>query len=102
MDCAYEWEFYEPLARQEGVRDLAIETITDRRYTDDLAETEPPVLHYGRAVLQDNEVPESLFRTAKAHFGIKKLTDLTATIGYYSLLACVLNAFGVVPEENTD
>lgn len=101
-DCAYEWEFHEPLAREEGVRDVAIETITDRRDTDDLTETEALVLRYGRAVLRDHEVSESLFRTAKAHFGVKKLTELTATIGYYSLLACVLNAFAVVPGENTD
>jgi len=29
------------------------------------------------------------------------VTELTATMGYYSLLACTLNAFEVIPEPGT-
>lgn len=101
-DCAYEWAVHEPLARETGVRDVAIKTITDQRSTDGLTETEALIVRYGRAVLREHELSESLFRTAKDHFGIQRITELTATIGYYSLLACVLNAFDVIPEESTD
>ena len=99
FDCAYEWAVHEPLAREAGVRDEALEVITGRRSIDALTETEAIVVRYGRALLRDHEVPEALFRTAKDHFGVQGVTDLTATIGYYSLLACVLNAFDVTPDE---
>jgi 4-carboxymuconolactone decarboxylase len=29
------------------------------------------------------------------------VTELTATMGYYAMLACVLNAFEVLPDEET-
>ncbi|WP_227379128.1 carboxymuconolactone decarboxylase family protein [Haladaptatus halobius] len=101
FDCAYEWAVHEPLAREAGVRDEALKVVTDRRSVDALTETEAIIVRYGRALLRDHEVPEALFRTAKDYFGVQGITDLTATIGYYSLLACVLNAFDVTPDEGT-
>lgn len=101
-DCAYEWAVHAPLARDAGVREAAIEAVSEQRGTEELTETEALVVRYGRAVLRDHDVPESLFRAAEDQFGVQRLTELTATIGYYSLLACVLNAFDVTPEEETD
>ena len=34
---------------------------------------------------------------AKAIFGEQGVTELTATMGYYGMLACALNAFEVEP-----
>lgn len=99
-DCAYEWAVHESLARETGVRDAAIKTLTKQRNTDGLTETEALIIRYTRAVLREHEISESLFATAKDQFGVQGLTDLTATIGYYSLLACVLNAFDVTPAES--
>ena len=38
------------------------------------------------------------FRKALQHFGPQGITELTATIGYYAMLAGVLNAFEVEPD----
>ena len=101
FDCAYEWAVHEPLAREAGVRDEALEVVADRRSVDSLPDTEALVVRYGRTLLRDHEVPEVLFHAVKDRFGIQGITDLTATIGYYGLLACVLNAFDVTPDERT-
>lgn len=98
LDCTYEWAAHEPIAREEGVRDEAIEAVADRQPTDDLTETESTVVQYGRALFRQHEVPAPLFRAAKAQFGVQGITELTATMGYYSMLACVLNAFEVEPD----
>jgi hypothetical protein len=34
--------------------------------------------------------------------GVDGLVELTATVGYYGMLACTLNAFEVTPEAGTE
>ncbi|WP_254533824.1 carboxymuconolactone decarboxylase family protein [Natrinema gelatinilyticum] len=100
LECAYEWAIHEPLARDGGVSEETIDIVADRAPTDPLPGAEALVVRYGRALFRKNEVPESLFRSTKARFGVEGITELTATFGYYNMLACVLNAFEVVPGED--
>lgn len=102
FDCAYEWAFHEPVARREGVREEAIVVVADRASPDGLSATEALVVRYGRSLFREHGVPDELFRAAKDRFGVEGVTELTATMGYYCMLACVLNAFEVVPEEAPD
>ena len=99
FDCAYEWAAHEPIAREVGVRDQAIEAVADRDSPDDLTETESLVVAYGRHLFGGHSVPDALFEDAKAEFGVEGVVELTATMGYYSLIACVLNAFEVESSE---
>lgn len=102
LDCAYEWAIHEPLAREEGVSDAAIDIVAAREPTPPLSEDEALVVRYGRALFRENDVPDDLFQSAKDRFGADGVTELTATFGYYSMLACVLNAFEVVPSGSLD
>jgi 4-carboxymuconolactone decarboxylase len=101
FDCAYEWAAHEPIAREAGVREVAIETVADRAPTDDLSEEESLVVRYGRYLFGEHAVPDPLFEATKAEFGVEGVVELTATMGYYSMIACVLNAFEVTPEEGS-
>jgi 4-carboxymuconolactone decarboxylase len=101
FDCAYEWAAHEPIAREAGVRDEAIEVVADRASPDDLTETEALVVRYGRHLFGDHTIPDALFEEAKAEFGVEGVVELTATMGYYSMIACVLNAFEVTPGEGS-
>jgi 4-carboxymuconolactone decarboxylase len=42
-------------------------------------------------------VSDATFKAAKEKFGVQGVTELTATFGYYSMLAAALNAFEVEP-----
>ncbi|MEF8842123.1 MAG: carboxymuconolactone decarboxylase family protein [Haloarculaceae archaeon] len=99
FDCAYEWAAHEPIARDAGVREAAIETVADRAPTEDLSDEESLVARYGRNLFGEHAVPDPLFEDTKAAFGVEGVVELTATMGYYSMIACVLNAFEVTPEE---
>ena len=101
FDCAYEWAAHEPIAREAGVRDEAIDVVADREAPDDLTETEALVVNYGRHLLGDHSVPDALFEDARAEFGVEGVVELTATMGYYNMIACVLNAFEVTPGEGS-
>jgi len=102
FDCAYEWAAHEPIAREAGVREVAIEAVAEREPTDELTETEALVVDYGRHLFGDHAVPEPVFEETKAEFGVEGVVELTATMGYYSLIACVLNAFEVTPTEGSE
>ena len=101
FDCAYEWAAHEPIARDAGVRDEAIETVAERESPADLTEEESLVVRYGRHLFGDRAVPDGPFEDAKDRFGVEGVVELTATMGYYSMIACVLNAFEVTPEEGS-
>jgi 4-carboxymuconolactone decarboxylase len=101
FDCAYEWAAHEPIAREAGVREAAIDAVADREAPDDLTDTEALVVRYGRHLFRDHGVPDPLFEEAKAEFGVEGVVELTATMGYYSMIACVLNAFEVTPGEGS-
>jgi len=98
FDCAFEWAAHEPIAREEGVRDEAIAIVADREPADGLTDAEETIVCYGRELLRRNAVSEETFERARDQFGSRGVTELTATIGYYSMIACVLNAFEVLPE----
>ena len=85
------------MARQEGVRDVAIEVVASRGDLDSLSDEEAIVVSYGRELFRDHRVSAATFDKAKAKFGEQGVTELTATMGYYGMLACALNAFEVEP-----
>ncbi len=97
FDCEYEWGAHERLARQEGVRDAAINTVASRGDLGSLTDDEALVVGYGRELLKDHRVSAATFEKAKNRFGEQGVTELTATMGYYGMLACALNAFEVEP-----
>ena len=64
-----------------------------------LATDEALVVDYGRQLLRDKRVSPETFRRAHERFGDQGLVDLTALLGYYSMIACALNAFELQPAE---
>ena len=64
---------------------------------DALSPEEAVVVRYGRELFRQHRVTQSTFDEARARFGDQGVTELTALMGYYALLACSLNAFEVQP-----
>lgn len=100
FDCSYEWAAHATLAQQAGVRESAIETIANRGDLSSLNDDEALIVGYGRELLRSKRVTDDTYNAAKAKFGEQGVTELTATIGYYGMLACALNAFEVRPSED--
>jgi len=100
-DATYEWAAHAPLSREVGVSEDAIDVVIDDGNYADLPAEEALVVRFGRALFREKAVPDSLFEDATARFGTRGVTDLTVTMGYYGLLACVCNAFDVRPADET-
>lgn len=71
--------------------------VANRGSLDSLTEDEALIVSYGRELFRDHRISDATFDAAKAKFGDQGVTELTATMGYYGMLACALNAFQVEP-----
>ena len=97
LDCDFEWGPHVTLAREAGVREEAIQVVANRGALELLGEDEARIVKYGRELLRDHRVSDETFEAAKTRFGNQGVTELTATMGYYAMLAYGLNAFEVEP-----
>jgi 4-carboxymuconolactone decarboxylase len=54
---------------------------------------------YSRALLDEQQVPDALYRDAVAALGEEALVELVTLLGYYSLISMILVSFDVpVPD----
>ena len=102
FDCDYEWSAHVVLAREAGVRAEAIDAVANRGTVDSLEPDEALVIGYGREMFRNKRVADDTFDAAKERFGVQGVTELTATMGYYGMLACTLNTFEVEPAPNAE
>lgn len=102
MDCRFEWAAHAPLAKQAGVRAEAIAAIRERRAPAGLTAGEAEIVQYVTSLLLAHRVDDARFEAMRARLGTQGVVELTATAGYYSFIACTLNAFDVRPEPGAD
>lgn len=98
--CAYEWAAHEPQARGAGVDDAAIEAIATDASVDALSTDDALVIRVARGLVTKHVLDTATFEATQARFGEQGVVELIATVGYYSMLACVLNAAEVVPSTS--
>ena len=96
-DCEFEWAAHARLGVEAGVRSEAIDVIGRRGPLGALNEEEALIVGYGRELLRDHRVGDATFEAARARYGDQGVTELTAIMGYYMMLACALNAFQAEP-----
>jgi len=97
IECQFAWSAHEGHARNAGVREAAILAIRDRKAPEGLNQDEAVIVRYVLELLRRNRVSEPTFKAAMEMLGVQKLMDLTATVGFYGLIGCILNAFEVEP-----
>jgi 4-carboxymuconolactone decarboxylase len=82
MNCNYEWAGHVPIAIEAGV-----------------APNYSLIIRYARQLINDKKVDQETFEQAVSKYGEQGVTELTAAIGYYGMLAYALNVFEVTPES---
>ena len=97
LDAQYEWAAHAVLARKAGVREEVITAIRERKAPAGLNPDEAQVWSYASALMTKHRVSDTDFESLQTRFGLEGLVDLTAVVGYYAMIACALNAFGVEP-----
>lgn len=100
FDAAFEWAAHEPIAREEGVRDETIELVAENAGLSEFPEAERQIVRVVRELLGAHAISDEAFAAIKERFGTQGVTELIATIGFYSMIACILNGFEVTPGED--
>lgn len=93
LDCRFEQHAHEPLARAVGVDVEAIRSGQTAGLRDDVR----VATEVARRLVTEHRIPDELFERARTHWDEPALLDLIALVGYYQLLAAVLNGFAVLP-----
>jgi 4-carboxymuconolactone decarboxylase len=96
-DAAYEWSGHVSTARNAGMREEAIEAMRGGADVSGLEPDERDIITYTRQLLRANNVDQDLFDALKDRHGVRWLVELTATIGQYSYISAINNAFGMEP-----
>ena len=94
-DCGYEWAAHVRLARELGVREEAIEIIAGGGALDGLSDEEELIVRYGRQLLTDHSLEDATFEAALQRYGEQGVMELTTLLGYYTMVASVLNGMAV-------
>lgn len=91
-DCPFEWVQHEPVARSSGLSDDIIEAIRcDRRPAFDRRDDEI-IYTYGKELHDRHGISDAVYGEALSLIGTVGVVELTALIGYYTLVAMTLNA----------
>jgi 4-carboxymuconolactone decarboxylase len=102
-DCLYVWAAQVAAGKRGGLRDEAIAAVKERREDlSALTTEERDIVTYVRELVRTNRVGEGIFNTLKERYGLQWLIEMNTVVGYYGMLATVVNAFDVAPPPDGD
>lgn len=98
----YEWVAHEPLARQAGLSDPAIDSIRAGSSGSGagLSPAQAAALAFAGASTVGVAVPDDVFDGVRAHFSEREILELTVTVAAYNMVSRVLVALEVRPGDN--
>jgi 4-carboxymuconolactone decarboxylase len=101
-DAEYVWAAQVGMARKNGVREEVIELLRAKGDQGKLPAEERDIVSYVRQLVRNNRVDQATFDALKNRHGVQWLVELTATIGYFGLVAGIANAFEVAAPPDGD
>ncbi|MGF6700383.1 4-carboxymuconolactone decarboxylase [Paraburkholderia sp. MM5496-R1] len=99
-NCQYEWFAHARIAREAGVKEEMISELAVGKMPSSMSPDEALVHRFSVETAWDGRPGEAALDRAEERFGRPTVLDLIAIVGYYTMLAMVLNAAQVpVPEH---
>lgn len=92
FDCQFEWYAHEPPALKAGLAKEVIESIRHGRRATFHNVDEAAVFDYSVQLHEKHFVADAAYQQALGLFGVTGVVELTALVGYYSMVAMTLNA----------
>ena len=95
LECKHEWAAHVAHAAKAGISQETIRAIHQRKGPESFSFEDAQIVSCVQELLRSHRLSETTFQALYARLGERGLVELTATIGYYAMLACTLNAFDV-------
>ncbi|HEY2987245.1 MAG TPA: carboxymuconolactone decarboxylase family protein [Candidatus Binatia bacterium] len=99
LDCKHEWAAHVAQAAKAGVSRETMRALQQRKTPENFSFEDAQIVSCAQELLRTHRLSEATFQALYARLGEQGLVELTATIGYYAMLACTLNAFDVASVE---
>jgi 4-carboxymuconolactone decarboxylase len=96
LDCKHEWIAHVNHAQKAGIPIETIRAIHEKKGPENFSSEDAQVISYVQELLRTHRASEATFQALYGRLGERGLVELTATIGYYAMVACTLNAFDLV------
>ena len=87
----YEWGIHAPIAAEAGVSGAIIAAVADGRRPAEMASDQATLHDFCVELLRNQSVSDPTYKAAVRHFTEHGVVDLVGILGYYSLLAMVMN-----------
>jgi len=87
----YEWTAHAPIAERAGLRLEIINAVSDGRRPDQMADDEATVYDFCMELLRTHGVSDLTYARAVSLFEENGIIDTIGIMGYYSMLAMVMN-----------
>jgi 4-carboxymuconolactone decarboxylase len=89
-ECAFEWQAHRPLASEAGVPEETLEAVAASSDVPD--DRDARIVAYVRSLARTGKIDHDTYEGALALFAEAGVVELTAIVGYYTLLAMVMNS----------
>lgn len=87
----YEWAAHASIAEREGLKSEIIAAVADGRRPERMADDEAAVYDFCMELFRTHGVSDSTYARLVSHFDEKGVIDTIGIMGYYQLLAMVMN-----------
>ena len=94
----YEWSLHGPIAIQAGIDRAIVDALADGRRPERMSDEQEILYDFCTELVRQHGVSDATYARALAAFGEKGVIDAISIIGYYTLLAMVLNTVRTPPE----
>ena len=95
----YEWPQHVEIGLEVGVTEAEVSAIEQQDISSDVfSARDQAVLMYGREVIENVQVEQSIFDAVKNYLSEKQMVEAVVAIGFYMMLARVTESFNIGPD----
>ena len=91
FDALYVWGAQTGAARRQGVPEATITAIREK-HSRGMPDEDAQIVDFTRDLVRRHRVDDAIAKALQTRFGDEQFVELTGAIGYYSMLAMMVNA----------
>ncbi len=95
--CQYEWAVHVPHALRGGLAQDTIDALAECRRPHRMKKDEAIVYDFVNELLRNRSVSDTTYARAVKHFGEESVVDLVGVVGYYAMIAMLMNVARTAP-----
>jgi 4-carboxymuconolactone decarboxylase len=97
--CQYEWAVHVPHALRGGLSQDTVDALAECRRPDKMKKDEAIVYDFVNELLKNRSVSDTTYARAVKHFGEESVVDLVGVVGYYAMIAMLMNVARTAPPK---